>query len=188
MKVVIATFKYESSTRSELPQLRRNFRARSTLSQLRLENRNFEVQKLYAKQTFAAPAGISQLFIAEVAREVNFRSSGWKIATFKYKSSTRSTLAQLRLGNRNFESITRRKLSQLQLRAGFLFPTNLLGHHSSFRGPFRILAASQECFNQTRGHPSAELPRSFRKPSANLPRNTPAVLAFLACCWHLLFE
>ena len=26
----------------------------------------------------------------------------------------------------------------------FLFPTNLLGHYSSFRGPFRILAAGQE--------------------------------------------
>ena len=33
---------------------------------------------------------------------------------------------------------------------------------------------------QTRGHPSAELPRSFREASANLPRSTPAVLAFLA--------
>ena len=29
-------------------------------------------------------------------------SSGWKIATFKYKSSTRSTPPQLRLENRNF--------------------------------------------------------------------------------------
>ena len=34
----------------------------------------------------------------------------------------------------------------------------------------------------------ATLPRSFRKPSANLPQNTPAVLVFLACCWQLLFE
>ena len=34
----------------------------------------------------------------------------------------------------------------------------------------------------------ATLPRSFREASANLPRSTPAVLAFLACCWHLLFE
>ena len=32
------------------------------------------------------------------------------------------------------------------------------------------------------------LPRSFREASVNLPRSTPAVLAFLACCWHLLFE
>ena len=47
----------------------------------------------------------------------------------------------------------------------FLFPTNLLGHYSSFRGPFRILAAGQEV-------PSA----NFRGTcvslfaSANLPR------------------
>ena len=34
----------------------------------------------------------------------------------------------------------------------------------------------------------ATVPRSFREASANLPRSTPAVLAFLACCWHLLFE
>ena len=34
----------------------------------------------------------------------------------------------------------------------------------------------------------ATLPRSFREASANLPRNTPAVLVFLACCWQLLFE
>ena len=34
----------------------------------------------------------------------------------------------------------------------------------------------------------ATLLRSFREASANPPRNTPAVLAFLACCWHLLFE
>ena len=46
-----------------------------------------------------------------------------------------------------------------------LFPTNLLGHYSSFRGPFRILAAGQEV-------PSA----NFRGTcvslfaSANLPR------------------
>ena len=30
----------------------------------------------------------------------------------------------------------------------------------------------------------ATLPRSFR---ASLPRNTPSVLVFLACCWQLLF-
>ena len=36
----------------------------------------------------------------------------------------------------------------------------------------------------------ATLPRSFRGPSANLPRNLPAVLVFFACCWmcwQLLF-
>ena len=128
----------------------------------------------------------------------------------------------------------------------FLFPTNLLGHYSSFRGPFRILPAGQEVpsanfrgtgvslfasANLPRGmvykfcfcehwrrnnvilsevvfrslcrlglhwatHATwplackhgATLPRSFREASANLPRSTPAVLAFLACCWHLLFE
>ena len=36
------------------------------------------------------------------ARAVSFRSSGWKNTTFKYESSTRSKLSQLRLEIRNF--------------------------------------------------------------------------------------
>ena len=76
----IATFKQESSTRS-------------TLSQLRLES-VFRVRELNFHS--------SGWKIATFAREVHFRSSGWKIATFKYESSAQSTLAQLRLENRNF--------------------------------------------------------------------------------------
>ena len=41
----------------------------------------------------------SQLLSMKVVGEVHFRSSGWKIATFKYEASTRSKLSQLR---RNF--------------------------------------------------------------------------------------
>ena len=44
----------------------------------------------------------SQLLSTKVVREVNFRSWGLKIATFKYESSTRSALSQLGLENRNF--------------------------------------------------------------------------------------
>ena len=43
-----------------------------------------------------------QLLSTKVVREVNFRSWGSKIATFKYESSTRSPLSQLGLENRNF--------------------------------------------------------------------------------------
>ena len=31
----------------------------------------------------------------------------------------------------------------------FLFPTNLIGHYSSFRGPFHIMAAGQESLPRT---------------------------------------
>ena len=42
-----------------------------------------------------------QLLSTKVVREVQFRSSGSKIATSKYKSSTRGAVLQLRLENRN---------------------------------------------------------------------------------------
>ena len=45
--------------------------------------------------------GSSQLLSATVVRKVRPRSSGCKVATFKYKSSTRSTSPQLRLQSRN---------------------------------------------------------------------------------------
>ena len=64
------------------------------------------------------PTRKSQLFSRKVVREVHFRSSSWKvasfareahfhssgrrIATFKYENSTRSKLSQFRLENRNF--------------------------------------------------------------------------------------
>ena len=50
----------------------------------------------------AAPAGKSQLLSTDVVCGACSRSSGWKIAAFKYKRSTRSTPPQLRLENRNF--------------------------------------------------------------------------------------
>ena len=51
--------------------------------------------------TFAAGARKSQLLSTKVVREVNFRSRGLKIVTFKYESSTRSPLSQPGLENRN---------------------------------------------------------------------------------------
>ena len=132
-------------------------------------------------------------------------------------------------------------VSVFHMSVGLVFPPNLIGHYSSFRGPFRILAADQEvpsanfrgtcvslvasaslprrmfhkiCFREywrrkesvslgrnlcrLRFHSAtcaawalackhrATLPRSFREPSINLPRNPPAVLGFLACCWQLV--
>ena len=50
----------------------------------------------------AAPAGKSQLLSTDVVCGACSRSSGWKIATFKYRRSMRSVLPQLRLENRNF--------------------------------------------------------------------------------------
>ena len=47
----------------------------------------------FARSTFAAGARKSQLLIAKVVCEVNFRSWGLKIATFKYESSARSPLS-----------------------------------------------------------------------------------------------
>ena len=44
----------------------------------------------------AAQAGKSQLLNTDVVRGAHPRSSGWRIATFKYKRSTRSTPPQLR--------------------------------------------------------------------------------------------
>ena len=44
----------------------------------------------------------SQLSRANVVRGGHSRSSGWKIVPFKYKRSTRRTVLQLRLKNRNF--------------------------------------------------------------------------------------
>ena len=55
-----------------------------------------------AERAPAAPAEKSQLLSTDVVCGACSRSSGWKIATFKYKSSTRSVLPQLRLENRNF--------------------------------------------------------------------------------------
>ena len=56
---------------------------------------------------FVASASLSQgqvqiLWQAQHFCKVNFRSRGSKIATFKYESSTRSSLSQLGLENRNF--------------------------------------------------------------------------------------
>ena len=51
------------------------------------------------------------------------------------------------------------------MRAGFLFPTNLIGHCSSFRGPFRILAAGQEV-PSTNFRGTCVSIVCFRKPSA----------------------
>ena len=70
--------------------------------QLRLENRSFQVQTSYAERAPAAPAGKAQLLSTDVVCGACSHSSGWKIATSKYKRSTRSTLPQLRLENRNF--------------------------------------------------------------------------------------
>ena len=56
----------------------------------------------FARSTFAAGARTSQPLSTKVEREVNFRSRGSKIATFKYESSTRSPLSQPGLENRNF--------------------------------------------------------------------------------------
>ena len=56
----------------------------------------------FARTTFAAGARTSQLLSTKVVREVNFRSWGLNIATFKYESSTRSPLSQPGLENRNF--------------------------------------------------------------------------------------
>ena len=81
----IATFKYESCTRSPAGK-----------SQL------FST-KVARDVSFRAPAGKSQLLSTKVVRQVNFRCSGWNIATFAYRSSTRSKLSQLRLENRNFK-------------------------------------------------------------------------------------
>ena len=47
----------------------------------------------------ADPARKSQLLSTKVARRACLRSSGWKIATFKYRRSMRSVLPQLRLEN-----------------------------------------------------------------------------------------
>ena len=44
----------------------------------------------------------SQLLSTKVVREVNFRSWGLKIATFKYESSAQNPLSQPGLENRNF--------------------------------------------------------------------------------------
>ena len=62
-----------------------------------------QVQISWQAQHFcAAGARKSQLLSAKVVSEVNFRSWGLKIATFKYESSKRSQLSQLGLENRNF--------------------------------------------------------------------------------------
>ena len=56
-------------------------------------------RSIFARSTFAAGARKSQLLIStKVVREVNFRSWGLKIATFKYESSAQSPL----LENRDF--------------------------------------------------------------------------------------
>ena len=90
------------------------FVAGAALSQGRVQNswqaENFRnvkqrfrgTRSTFARSTFAAGARKSQLLSTKVVREVNFRSWGSKIATFKYESSTRSALSQLGLENRNF--------------------------------------------------------------------------------------
>ena len=50
----------------------------------------------------AAPACKSQLLSTNVVRGACSRSSGWKIATFKYRRHMQSVLPQLRLENRSF--------------------------------------------------------------------------------------
>ena len=52
-------------------------------------------RSIFARSTFAAGARKSQLLSTKVVREVNFRSWGFKIATFKYESSAQSPLSQL---------------------------------------------------------------------------------------------
>ena len=66
-----------------------------------------------ARSTFAAGARTSQLLSAKVVSEVNFRSWGLKIATFKYESSARSPLSQpgLKIATFKYESSTRSPLS-----------------------------------------------------------------------------
>ena len=71
----------------------------------------------FARSTFAAGARKSQLLSAKVVREVNFRSWGLQIATFKYESSARSPLSQpgLKIATFKYESSTGSPLSQLGL-------------------------------------------------------------------------
>ena len=59
-------------------------------------------RSIFARSTFAAGARKSQLLSTKVVREVNFRSWGLKIATFKYESSAQSPLSQPGLENRDF--------------------------------------------------------------------------------------
>ena len=59
-------------------------------------------RSIFARSTFAAGARKSQLLSTKVVREVNFRSWGLKIATFKYESGAQSPLSQPGLENRNF--------------------------------------------------------------------------------------
>ena len=61
-------------------------------------------RSIFARSTFAAGARKSQLLSTKVVREVNFRSWGLKIATFKYESSARSPLSQPGLENRYAKS------------------------------------------------------------------------------------
>ena len=67
----------------------------------------------FARSTFAAGARKSQLLSAKAVSEVNFRSWGLKIATFKYESSARSPLSQpgLKIATFKYESSTRSPLS-----------------------------------------------------------------------------
>ena len=67
----------------------------------------------FARSTFAAGAQKSQLLSAKVVSEVNFRSWGLKLATFKYESSARSPLSQpgLKIATFKYESSTRSPLS-----------------------------------------------------------------------------
>ena len=99
----IATFKYKRSTRSTPPQLR-------------LENRNFQVQTQHAERAPAAPGGKSQFLSTDIVCGACSRSSGWKIATFKYRRSTRSTPPQLRrIATFKYKRSTRSTPPQLQL-------------------------------------------------------------------------
>ena len=68
----------------------------------------------FARSTFAAGAQKSQLLSAKGVSEVNFRSWGLTLATFKYESSARSPLSQpgLKIATFKYESSTRSPLSQ----------------------------------------------------------------------------
>ena len=110
----IATFKYESSRRSTLSQLRLlstkvarkvNFRSSGATFEREVHFRSSgrKIATFKCESCTRSLAGKSQLLSTKVARDVSFRSSGWKTATPKYESSTRSKLSLLRrLEYRNF--------------------------------------------------------------------------------------
>ena len=64
-----------------------------------------------------APAGISQLLSTGVSRKVNFRSSGWKIATFKYVSRIEETCSEQLAERTCLENLLRGNRADNLLRA-----------------------------------------------------------------------